>query len=284
MIYLVVSSQDEEEDMVLIRVDKEKDDDFTSNSEASEIIENKAFDKSESDHYNSVEKSHFIMPEQSAFKNKSHMEIRQIKRKKLIESIENDNSFFGFIIKGLVKILSKPWEMLLNLLTPKSSEGIYLLIRFLVPSILIWNVSEIELFVLEKLIRRLNVSATYLGLTLTAWGNNAPDMFNIASAMSKGMVDLAMNAAIASEIHNILIGLGLPWLVYNIKFKKSLNFTSNNLYFVTLSFFCFFILTFIIGLKINQHRLDRKFATFLICVYAIFFTVISLVTFQFNKI
>ena len=85
--------------------------------------------------------------------------------------------------------------------------------------------------------KRLNISANILGLTITAWGNNAPDMFNVASAMSKGMVDLAINAAIASEIHNVLLGLALPWLVYNIVQRKPVTFTSNNLYAYTLFFF-----------------------------------------------
>jgi Ca2+/Na+ antiporter len=128
--------------------------------------------------------------------------------------------------------------------------------------------------------KRLNISANFLGLTLTAWGNNAPDMFNVASAMSKGMVDLAINAAIASEIHNVLLGLALPWLVYNITQHKPVTFTSNNLYAFTLFFFCFFVLSFIIGLKMNKLRFDAKFATYLIITYLIFLLFVFFITFH----
>jgi len=281
MVYLILSAQEDEEDMVLIYIEKDGEDDHNNSySDASEIIDSSSTNvKSESDPYNSVEKSHFILPKNSFMHNKSTLITSNIKKEKFIESLTHDTLFL-ILIKGFLKILSRPWEMLLNLLTPKSADGIYLFIRFLIPSILIWNVSEIELFILEKVLRRLNISATFLGLTITAWGNNAPDMFNVASAMSKGMVDLAVNAAIASEIHNILLGMGLPWLVYNLKMKKSLNFRSNNLYFFTLFFFSFFILAFIMGLKLNKLRLNNKLAVFLIIVYLIFLVMISIVAFR----
>ncbi len=202
--------------------------------------------------------------------------LRRIKFLKILES----ESSLMIIFQAIIQNFSTPWELLLNLLTPRSYEGYYLFIHFLVPSILIWNVSEVELFILEKIIRRLNISANFLGLTLTAWGNNAPDMFNVASAMSKGMVDLAVNAAIASEIHNILLGLGLPWLVYNLKIKKPIVFGSNNIYAFTLFFFCFFVLSFIIMFKMNNLKFDTKFAYYLIIVYLIFLTIISIITFR----
>jgi Ca2+/Na+ antiporter len=180
----------------------------------------------------------------------------------------------------MIKILSKPWEVLLRILTPRSKEGGYLFIHFLVPFILIWNVSEIELFILEKIMKRVNVSANFLGLTISAWGNNAPDMFNIASAMSKGMVDLAINAAIASQIHSILLGLGLPWIIYNLTKHKSLTYSSNNLYAFTLFFFCFFVLSFIICFKMNKLKFDTRFALFLIVTYILFLFMIFFITFQ----
>jgi len=206
--------------------------------------------------------------------------IRERKKQLLIIELEKSNLIKFQMLKSVLKIFMRPWEVLLNILTPRSYEGYYLFIHFLVPSILIWNISEIELFFLEKLMKRLNLSPNFLGLTITAWGNNAPDMFNVASAMSNGMVDLAINAAIASEIHNILLGLALPWLIYNIRMHKPVTFTSSNIYAFTLFFFCFFVLSFIIGLKLNNLRFDSRFAIFLIIIYLIFFAVILAIFFK----
>ncbi len=268
MIYLILSSQEQDDDATSVQIEKEGDDsqEDSSRREDSEYFHSESF-VSESEHYKSVEESKFILPDLA----ENNSINREIKKQKFMKSLINQNNLFVILIKGIIKIFSRPWELLLDLLIPKSSDGIYLMIRFLVPSILIWNVSEIELFILEKLLKRLNLSATYLGLTITAWGNNAPDMFNVASAMSKGMVDLAMNAAIASEIHNVLIGCGLPWLVYNIKMQKPLNFGKNNLYAFSLFIFCFFVLMFIMALKFNKMKLDSKFAVFLILFYMVFF-------------
>lgn len=296
MVYLVLSSQDEEDDMMVIQIEDSANGTayYDSSCDDSEIINNRSDSKLGNNSNNqsrisytpnneSHESSKLLHSELSKMIDhrnpQNYISIKDVRRKKFIDHIEADTSFLEFLLKGMLKIFSKPWELLLSLLTPKSYDGMYLFIHFLVPFILIWNVSEIELFVLEKLLKRLNVSANFLGLTITAWGNNAPDMFNVASAMSKGMVDLAMNAAIASEIHNILIGLALPWLLYNLKMKKSLNFSSNNLYAFTLFFFCFFILSFIIFLKLNKLKLNWKFALYLIFLYLLFLIMIILISF-----
>ena len=193
--------------------------------------------------------------------------------------VSQELDFVSVIVKGLLKIVSTPWDLILRIVLPKSTEGFYIFLHVLVPLFLIWNMSELELFLLESLISRFNLSARFLGLTIMSWGNNAPDMFNVASAMSKGMVDLALNAAIASEIHNILLGLGLPWLVYNCSYGKTIIFTGGDIYNITIIFYCVFILAFILFLKFYR-KLDKKFAVFLIIGYLVFFTVIFIFLFK----
>ena len=176
---------------------------------------------------------------------------------------------------------SKPWEILLNLIIPtKSNSDAVVFLQFLIPVFLIWNISEIEIYLLEKLMAKLNVPASFLGFTIMSWGNNAPDMFNVASAMAKGMVDLALNAAVASEIHNILIGLGLPWLVYNCTNQKSLVFNSNPFLFFAILFFSVFIVFFIFALSYNKKKLDQKFALCLIFCYLVFIIMLFAFTFK----
>lgn len=98
--------------------------------------------------------------------------------------------------------------------------------------------------------------------------------------MSKGLVDLALNAAIASEIHNILLGLGFPWLVFNLYYKTPIVFHMNDLYTVSITFFSGFLILFLIVFKCNSNRLDKKLAIFLTIAYFVF--LILLFYFSFN--
>ena len=64
----------------------------------------------------------------------------------------------------------------MDLLVPKSNEGISLILSFLIPMFLIWNFSDVLIYLLEKIMSRLKVPASFLGFTIMSWGNNAPDM------------------------------------------------------------------------------------------------------------
>jgi len=90
--------------------------------------------------------------------------------------INSYESFGAFITKGILKVTSKPWEMFMDLFVPKSDEGYSLILGFLIPMFFIWNFSELELFILSKVLSRLKVPASFLGFTIMSWGNNAPDM------------------------------------------------------------------------------------------------------------
>jgi Ca2+/Na+ antiporter len=202
------------------------------------------------------------------------------KTERAIILAEKELNLLNLLVRGFLKIMSTPWDLLIYFLLPKSRNGHLIWLHLVIPLLLIWNVSELELFLLEKLLGRLKSSAGFLGLTVMSWGNNTPDMFNVASAMSKGMINLALNAAIASEVHNILLGLGLPWLVYNCIHNKSLSLIKNDVYTTAISFFCVFILSFIVLLKLNNKKLNKRFAAFLITAYSVFFTLIFILYYK----
>jgi Ca2+/Na+ antiporter len=90
--------------------------------------------------------------------------------------INSYESFIHLFLNGIKKILTKPWELLVDSLVPKSNEGFSLIFSFLIQMCLIWNFSELEIYLLEKVVSRLNIPPSFLGLTIMSWGNNAPDM------------------------------------------------------------------------------------------------------------
>ncbi len=203
---------------------------------------------------------------------------------KILQKIQNDQSFVKITVKCLYKITTKPWEITLNYLlpkrNPKTNEHPNILLQFFLPLILIWNLCSFELVILNQIMSRLNVNPSFLGLTIMSWGNNAPDMFNVASAMIRGMVDLALNATIASEIHCLLLGLGLPWLVYNLINGKPLNINTNKHLSVSIIFLIFFSILFAIVLKINNKKFDLKFGLILMVCYFMYLVVLFVLSFN----
>ena len=136
------------------------------------------------------------------------------------------------------------------------------------------------MFVLSKIMSRITVAPSFLGLTIMALGNNIPDIFNVGSAMMRGMIDFAINAAIASIIHSLLLGLGLPWLVYNLINEKSIQITTNKLLSVSKIFLIFFSILFVVTLKIFNKKLDVKFGLILMLCYFLYLVVLFVLSFN----
>lgn len=59
----------------------------------------------------------------------------------------------------------------------------------------------------------LNISPAIIALTLLAAGTSVPDFISSVLVAKQGRGDMAVSNAVGSNIFNILIGLGAPWLV-----------------------------------------------------------------------
>ena len=62
----------------------------------------------------------------------------------------------------------------------------------------------------------LHVPAVIIGLTVLAAGTSIPDLISSLIVARQGRGGMAISNAIGSNIFDILIGLGLPWLVVTI--------------------------------------------------------------------
>jgi len=61
--------------------------------------------------------------------------------------------------------------------------------------------------------------ALFMGLVLLAAGTSIPDAFASMAAARKGEGDMAVSNALGSNIFDILLGLGFPWLLANLMGK-----------------------------------------------------------------
>jgi len=57
-----------------------------------------------------------------------------------------------------------------------------------------------------------------MGLTFLAAGTSVPDLLSSVIVAKQGKGDMAVSSSIGSNIFDILVGLPLPWFVYNIAF------------------------------------------------------------------
>lgn len=63
-----------------------------------------------------------------------------------------------------------------------------------------------------------NIPPEIMGLTFLAAGTSVPDLLSSVIVAKQGKGDMAVSSSIGSNIFDILVGLPLPWLVYNIAF------------------------------------------------------------------
>ncbi|MFQ5329814.1 MAG: sodium:calcium antiporter, partial [Thermodesulfobacteriota bacterium] len=69
--------------------------------------------------------------------------------------------------------------------------------------------------------RRFGVSDLVIGLTIVSIGSSAPELIVNVIASFRGSTDLAVGNVLGSNTANILLGLGVAAIIYNLKVQKS---------------------------------------------------------------
>ena len=117
---------------------------------------------------------------------------------------EEENDYKGW------KIITKPFDFILKILFPKP--------KFYVPifiiSILI--IAGLSLILVESAISisdMLNIPKAIIALTVLAVGTSIPDLISSVLVAKQGRGGMAISNAFGSNIFDILIGLGVPWLI-----------------------------------------------------------------------
>jgi len=72
---------------------------------------------------------------------------------------------------------------------------------------------------------QLRVEEAFSGLVVLAIGASLPDLITMGTAAKRGHGAMAMSGLIGSNVFDILMGLGLPWLVYVLMYGE-LNISS----------------------------------------------------------
>ena len=105
------------------------------------------------------------------------------------------------------RFVSRPFSLLMG--DPKKS----FIRTFFVSIIFIAGLSWYLVEYAVVLANALNVHPLLIAVTILAAGTSAPDLISSVLVARKGRGDMAISNAIGSNIFDLLIGLGLPWLV-----------------------------------------------------------------------
>lgn len=121
-----------------------------------------------------------------------------------------------------------------------------------------------------------NINPTFLALTVLAAGTSVPDMIGSIIVAKQGRGDMAVSNAIGSNVFNIGIGLGLPWLlVLALGMQDSIVVGTDNL-MASIFLLLATVVVIIFLLIIRKWRIGHRSGLVLIalylayCVYVIF--------------
>lgn len=133
--------------------------------------------------------------------------------------------------------------------------------------------TKVILLAIESLSDITKINSSFLGMTILSWAGNISDALNASAATKLKSADLLTTGILGSQILNLQICLGVPWLLSIIKGKFSdINYTLDFGQRQSLKYlFSLFIVVFasIFIFTLFGARLNRKSG---FCLTVIYFT------------
>jgi len=153
-------------------------------------------------------------------------------------------------------------DKILNILFPKK-ERYYLV--FLFSIILIAALSYVLVEVAVASAHILQIPEAIIALTVLAVGTSIPDLFSSIIVAKQGRGDMAVSNAIGSNIFDILIGLGLPFMIIMLIEGATVEAGGNIIHSVIILFGSLLLLVFL--LLIKRWKVGKPTGIILIVVY-----------------
>jgi Ca2+/Na+ antiporter len=128
---------------------------------------------------------------------------------------------------------------------------------------------------------------TFFGLVIVAIGAEVPDTIQSVTVAKRGYGSMAVANSIGSQIINICIGLGLPWLIYTLASNKVVPIDSEgNLQFAAwfqvaaVSWYFILVLGAAVVYKQNKAQLNPPKGYLLVAAYVILIAIFAGCTFS----
>jgi len=172
--------------------------------------------------------------------------------------IENNNSGLSIILKPVYAIL--------DIIFPAKNN--YLMLFFI--SIIL--ISGLSLLLVESTIsvaRIIHIPEIFIAMTVLAIGSSVPDLLSSVIVAKQGRGEMAISNAVGSNIFDILIGIGLPSLLFFIGSNETIMVDNQHLTPSIILLFGSILLILIIFL-INKWKIGPKAGISLLIIYLMY--------------
>ncbi|KYN26792.1 Sodium/potassium/calcium exchanger 3 [Trachymyrmex cornetzi] len=115
----------------------------------------------------------------------------------------------------------------------------------------------------------IGIPDSVMGITFQAAGGNIPELVSIIILSRQGNADMGMSNTLGSNTLDILLCLGLPWMIKILLYQKDIEIVSGALRFSVLSIvLC--VIAFYLVTALCKYRLNKKVGVICLILYAIF--------------
>ncbi|KAM6972906.1 sodium/potassium/calcium exchanger 4a [Aplochiton taeniatus] len=171
-------------------------------------------------------------------------------------------------------LLSWPIIFLLYLTVPDCSQlrwEKYFLLSFLMATFWIAVFSYIMVWMVTVVGYTLGIPDVIMGITFLAAGTSVPDCMASLIVARQGQGDMAVSNSIGSNVFDILVGLGVPWVIQTlaVDLGSEVLINSRGLVYSVVLLLGSVTLT-VLAIHCNGWRLDVRLGVFVILLYAVF--------------
>uniref|UniRef100_A0A8C4WVJ4 Solute carrier family 24 member 4b n=1 Tax=Eptatretus burgeri TaxID=7764 RepID=A0A8C4WVJ4_EPTBU len=171
-------------------------------------------------------------------------------------------------------IISWPLTAMLAYTVPDSTAPRwekFFLLSFLLSTLWIALFSYLMVWMVTVIGYTFGIPDVIMGITFLAAGTSVPDCMASLIVAKQGMGDMAVSNSNGSNIFDILIGLGLPWVVQTllVDFGSTVKLNSRGLIYSVILLLASVSLA-VLGIHLNKWRLNKKLGIGCIILYVIF--------------
>lgn len=212
--------------------------------------------------------------------NSGNQDIESQSAEKETEVVSFHNSPFTMprdCIAGVLWIVTLPTSTLLYLTIPDCRKErwkrLYML-SFVLSMLWIAGLSYILVWMVSIIGYTFGIPDVIMGLTFLAAGSSVPDCIASILVARQGDGDMAVSNTVGSNIFDILLCLGFPWLLKTtfVDYNAPVNVISGSIIYTSLSLFGTVII-FVLLVLLNGWKLNRCLGFILMILYIGFITI-----------
>ncbi|XP_031573967.1 sodium/potassium/calcium exchanger 4-like [Actinia tenebrosa] len=198
-------------------------------------------------------------------------------------SCEDSDSPFtmprGFF-KGILWIIFIPISCIFYITIPdcrKPRWKNWYFATFLLSVIWIAGLSYLLVWMVEIIGYTLEIPDVIMGLTFLAAGSSVPDGISSLLVARQGDGDMAVSNTVGSNVFDILLCLGFPWLLKTtvVKLNSTVHVISGSILYTSISLFGTVFVTVLL-ISLNRWRLNKCLGIIFLLLYIAFISVATL--------